>query len=278
MARYAEAIADGPAATGGGLRARGLDGGPGLDGDGVEERGGVGGAATAGGDMGFEGDILAVFSGDVDAAVHGVDSEAAVGEREGGGAELAGPVAAAEPMGDHAAAVGVVLARLGGERLRVEAGGGEQNGAEGEGVAAELGPALRFAWSVYAGCRGAVPCPGLVADAAVAGAVFGRFVAAHEDKVGEVVPSVVDGRGEQQQHDGGEGEEGFTRVKAGAEGGCGEAKIVESREEDAEEPVLEDRFIGGLAHAPRDNENVGDAADTRRDPDDGRDTEAIPGA
>jgi hypothetical protein len=120
-----EFVAHGPVTGAGGVRAVGFDRSAGLDGDLVEEGGGFGLAAGAGGDAGFEGDILAVFADDFDAAVLAVDVEVPADEREGGGAEFAGLLGATEEAGDGAAIVAAVVAGVGGEVLGVERGGGE---------------------------------------------------------------------------------------------------------------------------------------------------------
>jgi len=136
MVGNVEFVAYGPVAVAGDLRAVGLDGGAGVDGDLVEDRVGVGLAGGADADAGFEGDVLAVFADDFDAAVLAVDAEMSADEGEGGGAEFAGLLAAVEETGDYAVVVGVVAAGVGGEGLGVECGGRGQGGAGDKGVGA----------------------------------------------------------------------------------------------------------------------------------------------
>ena len=61
----------------------------GVDDDLVEEIVGLGFGGRPGGDAGFEGDVGAVFAGDVDAAIGGADGEVAGGEGKSGAAHLA---------------------------------------------------------------------------------------------------------------------------------------------------------------------------------------------
>ena len=126
MMRDVELVARGPVAVAeDGMRAVGFDGAAGFDSDLVEDGGGFGLAAGVDAHAGFEGDVLAVFADDFDAAVLGVYVEVPVDEGEGGGADFAGLLVATEKTGDGAAIVTVVVTGVRGEGLGVQRGGSD---------------------------------------------------------------------------------------------------------------------------------------------------------
>ncbi len=111
-------------------------------------------AAGVDGDASFEGDVLTVLADDVDGTVLAVDVEVSADERKCGGARLAGLAGAAKPMIPGLFRGG---AGFGGEALGVQAGGGKQNGAAGEGDSAH-GDFFEFRHAtVYARGVAAVP-------------------------------------------------------------------------------------------------------------------------
>jgi len=130
LMRDEELVSDRPIVDAGGAGAVGFNGAAGLDGDFLEHGFGFGLAAGAGAYAGFEGDVLAVFTDDFDAAVHAVDVEVSVDEGEGGGADFAG-LLAVEPAGEGAAVVFVGVAGVGGEVLGAEGEDGEEGDAGG---------------------------------------------------------------------------------------------------------------------------------------------------